>query len=59
MKHAWFKALIKSYINLNILECKWCSVSGLSVRVQDINLNILECKYEQWTVQNLESIILI
>ena len=44
MKYAYFMALIKAGINLNILECKFTSILFFSCLVLSINLNILECK---------------
>ena len=38
-------AWIKTYINLNILECKWKYGKWGKCSFMDINLNILECKF--------------
>lgn len=37
--------LIKSYINLNILECKLTCHNQGTIMILYINLNILECEY--------------
>ena len=38
-------AWIKTYINLNILECKYIATGYIDRNIANINLNILECKY--------------